>query len=302
MKKTLILEGPNGIGKNVFIDTVLKYCPYYKTHYAGSEVIKEVKDQLNLLPLVSYVTYETIYTSILNDSSKYPHIQYRSPLTSRIYNKIFRPDADWLNLDVYYNNKFFGNKYDNSFILWIMTYSEEYLKDQFKKKCDNLKIRIRDRKKELDNLVKINNLYFEYSNFFLQNGDKFSFNMFFDIGTGMLDGIEKLEMDIKTLIGKLEGENNPIYIIDMSNEYNVSKVKIFLNDKNLDENTKFVILSNKSFTCSNEELNKILFPMKTEYSNICHLKNNYPKIFFPDFFKTFCISHLKEKLNIFALD
>lgn len=284
-KKTLILEGTNGIGKDVFIQKILDYCPYYKIHYASSDIVNEVKGQEHLLPLMGYTAFETIYTSIRRDPTNYPHIQYRSPLTNLVYNRMYRPDSPWLEEDRMYLERFLAKKYDSSYVFWIMTYSEDYLEKQYRENAGALAERVRGRTKELTYLVNINKMYSFEAGIIASKANAFKF--VHTEGTGTLDYFSALDTAIEKAI-ELFG-TYPLVLIDTEYYLNAKDFNPFL----CDDNARFVFMSDDMDVCM-----KVINSSNFRYipkEKYAILFNNSPDILNYDFFIIYSVSNILAK-------
>jgi len=264
MGKTLILEGTNAIGKDVIIDKFLEYCPYYKVHYASSSIAKFAKDNINILPDLSYATFETIYHSIKKDISPYQHIQYRSYLSNLVYNSLFRPEnIDITKKDEKYLEEFFNDKYDKDFTLWIMCYYKEYLLNLTEEAKEK---RLKSRTVEINKIIEINDKYEEFYNKLLER--KYPINIQFTKCIGSLDLVYKIDTQIDKAYVYFKRLDNDIvrnvYIINMDDqEYrerafnspyyndnvimltdNAEKIKSYLNNESIEKrfgNRYFII-------------------------------------------------------------
>lgn len=206
-----ILEGPNGIGKDALIATILKYCPYYKVHYASSDIVKAARSEEDL-PLISYTTFETIYSSIAKDPSDYPHIQYRSSLTNLVYNPIFRPEIDLEAQDLYYSSKFIDNKYDENFTIWVCLYEPAYLiQKSIEGRIGN---RVKNRQKEIDNIIKVNDSYRKIADKLLIDKNR-KFRFIVTEGKGMLDPIYQLDSIVEQIVKQDLQKCRVAYVVDV---------------------------------------------------------------------------------------
>lgn len=288
-KKTLIIEGPNGMGKDVFINKILEYCPYYKVHYASSEIVKEVKDKPELLPLISYVTFETIFTSIQRDPTNYPHIQYRSPLSNMVYNPIFRPEMNW-KLDNLYAERFFTEKYDESYVFWLMTYDSYYLRNQLENKADELSLRLRNRKTEIEHIVEINDRYVELFKMIKDLHPRCQ--MIHTVGTGTLDLFSLIDRRVDRIVEKFA----PYIISHIDREAVINKDNEYIewNKLSLDYDTqRYIYLTNNIDECLKNihEWRPGIVP-EDKYDIIT---NPYPLIFDNEFFSTYVMKQLISK-------
>lgn len=284
-KKVLILEGPNAIGKDSYINTILRFCPYYKVHYAASEIVNELRGQENLLPFTSYVTFDTILSSIKRDNSEYPHIQYRSPITSLIYNRIYRPDSPWLGEDEMYLERFLSNKYGKIFTLWIMTYEDDYLKSMYQDNPGILAERLRGRSKELYNLTRINDEYKAIAAKIQNKASNFEF--VHTEGKGMADYFEALDSAIDKTV-KIFG-TYPLFLIDT--EYfleNKGENPIILGDE-----TRFIFLADDMDTFF-KAINTSNFRYMPK-ENYAILFNSSAKVLNFDFFVIYAAKKIIEK-------
>ena len=282
-KKTLIIEGPNGMGKDVFINKILEYCSYYKVHYAASDIVNEVKDRPELLPLISYATFETIHTSIQRDPTDYPHIQYRSPLSNMVYNPIYRPDADWLKLDNLYVERFFTKKYDDSYVFWLAKYNKDYLLDQLENHSEELSIRLRNRKLELDNIVRINERYEQL--FELIKDMQPKCKLIHTTGTGTLDYMHLIDAQINEANLRF----SPYSVIVVDSNCIVGPNNVFVNNKivnNRYNKARWIFIANDRKECLNRISSGRFGDVPSE-DRFMIIVNPCPLIFNEDFFSIY---------------
>lgn len=134
MKKTprfLIVDGPNSIGKDTFLDALMKRFSEIRPHYASSGIITnpEIRVTEEDLTLICYTTFFTNYKSMIRDREGTYHVQYRSPLSNIIYNNLKRPNALWLSYDHGTMMNFMAKHYDERFIFLMYSFTEEDLLD-----------------------------------------------------------------------------------------------------------------------------------------------------------------------------
>lgn len=296
-KKTLILEGPNGIGKDTFINTFLKYCPDCRVHYAASGIVKEIIADLGeeALPIASYTAYETIYTSIKRDPSQSYHIQYRSMLTDYVYNKVFRENASLEKKDMEYLKKFLTEKYDKSFVFWVMTYQDHYLRKQVGFDNSEIDRRVRGRKEERSKIASINSVYRDTV---IEIAHEYpSLNIVHTVGNGMLDPIKKIDeavMDLQSIF-KLKGINNPaISIVDLTCDKNFDGFWQYYDTRI--PNKIFVVLAN------NEAKYKRFLESQQHKEFYIPIINPLPDVLFDDFFSIYVSYAIYERFGIMWFD
>lgn len=195
-QKYLIIDGPNGIGKDTFLNELMRRFPEVRVHYASSKVLvpnnlyQPIEEEYTL---ISYVTFCTIYESMLRDNTNNYHVQYRSPLTSIIYNPLYRPRASWLDKDKRINLDFMLEKYDSKFLFLLYTYDSRTV-DRLVKK-NNEEKRVRD--KEYVDIRRINELYEEAWEMISKDNRK-KFWLERVRGPGMLSIFEEFDQFMKT--------------------------------------------------------------------------------------------------------
>lgn len=270
-KRALILEGPNGIGKDVFLNTLLEYCPYYKVHYAGSGIIKDFNNELTGedLSKMGYAAFETIHTSIEKDSSEFPHIQYRSLMTNLIYNALFRYDEQVEKNDYEYMMRFFHQKYTDKHVFWISSYDEEYLKNL---SDDEISTRLRKRPDEIENILKINRQYQElYER--LKDDQSIRCNLVLTTGVGNLDILKDVDRQLQKFADRHQGQT----------AYVVSESCI--------DTTRAALLQVQE-----------RYPLMSVGRKICEyaveLSNPNSQLINSDFFTVYAVCNLRKKMNV----
>lgn len=203
----LIIEGTNGIGKDVLLKYFVKHIPIANIYYAPSSNIANLG--VERYEDTCYTTFNTIEESINKLSSKADSIQYRSPLTNIIYNKIMRPEEKILMEAEDRTYNYIINTYKENTEFLICVYDKYTIKKITKDNCHT-----RIRKESYEYLDKVNN---EYKNMYykLYNDPNRQFSIAMYEGEGTEDLITDMINQVKCSIIQYNPKN--ILLLDIDN-------------------------------------------------------------------------------------